>query len=84
VRIVRVDQNEFAVELRHLSIPTDKIPGFSLLGDDNRPLDYVHGGEWDEDVPRNIAPVLEKFVHGTYADRREPWRGGHREDETAL
>ncbi len=84
VRLVRVNVLDFAGELQHLNIPTEKIPGFALLGANNRPVDYVHGGEWDADVAKNISPVLGKFVRGNYNERRDRWRGGEREDETAL
>lgn len=84
VRLVRLDAHDFVLELQHLHIPIDKYPGFVLLGTDDRPVDYVHGGEWDADIPRNIAPVLGKFVRGTYTTRRDPWRGGSRDDETPL
>jgi hypothetical protein len=84
VRLVRVDPQDFGLELRQFNIPTDKIPGFALLGPDNHPLDYINGGEWDEDVAANIAPVLRNFVRGTYKARRDPWRGGARDDETPL
>jgi hypothetical protein len=83
-RLVRADVREFVGELSYLGLPTDKIPGFALLTDANRPTDYVHGGEWDEDVAENIAPVLSKFVRGAYVKRRHPWRGARRDDETAL
>jgi hypothetical protein len=83
-RLVRLDPHDFRLELKQFNIPTDKIPGFALLGADNHPLDYLHGGEWDEDIPRNIAPVLGQFVRGIYRERREPWRGGARDDETPL
>jgi hypothetical protein len=32
--------------------------------------DLIDGGEWDADVPENIAPVLGAFVRGTYSNRR--------------
>jgi hypothetical protein len=83
-RIVRVNVRDFSVELSYLGIPVQKIPGFALLGPEERAVDYVHGGEWDDDVAKNIAPVLGKFVRGDYRKRREPWRGGSRDDETAL
>lgn len=83
-RLVRVDRSRFAPELADLGIPYDTIPGFALLGEQNRPLDYIHGGEWDEDIAPNIAPVLGEFVRGTYKARRQPWRGIKRRDETAL
>lgn len=84
VRLVRVDIREFAADLRALGVPIDTYPGFSLLAPSNRPLDYVHGGEWDADVAPNIAPVLSAFVRGTYLERRHPWEGLERPDQTAL
>lgn len=84
VRLVRIDVNDFALELARLHIPVDKLPGFALLGTDDRPVDYVHGGEWDADIPANIAPVLGSFMRGTYTKRRDPWHGGRRDDETPI
>ena len=84
VRFVRVDRDEFQVELERLGIPTEKIPGFALLDAHNHPLDFIHGGEWDADIAANIAPVLGKFVHGGYPRRRHPWHGAAREDETPI
>jgi hypothetical protein len=84
VRLVRVDAADHATELLHLGVPVESVPGFALLGDTLRPLDYLHGGEWDADVPENIAPVLRAFVRGSYLRRRHPFRGPERPDETAL
>ena len=84
VRFVRVDRDEFQVELERLSIPTEKIPGFVLLDSRNHPRDFIHGGEWDADIAPNIAPVLGKFAHGSYPRRRHPWHGVAREDETPI
>jgi hypothetical protein len=84
VRLVRIDVNDFALELARLHIPVQKLPGFALLGTDDRPVDFVHGGEWDADIPANIAPVLGSFVRGTYTKRRHPWHGGRRDDETPI
>lgn len=84
VRLVRLNAADFQVELARLRMPTHAIPAFALLGKTGRPIDYIHGGEWDDDIAENIAPVLRKFVRGEYTDRRYPWRGGVRDDETAL
>jgi Domain of unknown function (DUF4190) len=84
IRLVRVNAREYGAELGFLGVPVEKVPGFVLLADTNRPVDFVDGGEWDEDVARNIAPVLGNFVRGRYAKRRDPWRGNHRDDETTL
>jgi hypothetical protein len=72
--VVRVDVGDYQGDLEHLGIPTQFVPGFALLDTNNRPVDYLHGGEWDDDIPENIAPVLDRFVHGTYAKRRHPWQ----------
>jgi len=84
VRLVRLNVRDFYLQLKHLNVPVEKIPGFALLGSDFGPSYYVHGGEWDADIARNIAPVLGKFVRGEYKHRRDPWRGGARDDETPL
>ncbi len=84
VRLVRVDATERVEELELLGIPTDSIPGFALLAAGARPEDYLHGGEWDADIPDNIAPVLIDFVARGHRARRYPWRGMRRPDETAL
>ena len=84
IRLVRIDVTEFSRDLKRLGIPTTPVPGFALLGARNRPVDFVHGGEWDADIAVNIAPVLEQFVRGKYDKRRHPWRGGQRDDETPI
>jgi hypothetical protein len=84
VRILRLDVNEYYVELARLGYPVKVLPGFVLTSPEGRPIDYVSGGEWDADVPENIAPVLGNFVQGRYARRRNPWHGPERGDETKL
>ena len=83
-RLVRLDAMEFLAELARLGVPMDAFPAFVLLGADGHATDYVHGGEWDDDKPENIAPVLKSFLEGTYAKRRAPWHGGPHDDETAI
>lgn len=83
-RLIRVDVRDRAEELVLLGIPVDTIPGLALLAPGARPSDYLHGGEWDADIPDNIAPVLIDFVSGGNRPRRYPWRGLRRPDETAL
>jgi hypothetical protein len=84
VRLLRVDAADFHVELSRIGIPVDVMPGFALMGANGAPADYVNGGEWDADIPANIAPVLGAFVRGSYKTRRHPWRGVPRGDETTL
>jgi len=73
VRLVRVDVRDFHEELTDLGIPHESIPGFFFLGTDMSPRDGIHGGEWDDDVADNIAPVVGPFVRGTYTRRRHPY-----------
>jgi hypothetical protein len=84
VRLVRIDVASHGPELQRLNLYEQKIPAFLLLSEEARPVDVIHGGEWDDDVAANIAPVMRRFVRGTYIHRRDPWRGGHRADETTL
>lgn len=72
VRLVRVDLDVFGEELKQLKMPTNLYPAFFLLGPDHRPIDAIHGGEWDDDVAENIAPVLGAFIRGEYKKRRHP------------
>lgn len=83
-RLIRLDAAEFLAELARLGIPMDAFPSFVVLGPDGHATDYVDGSEWDDDLPQNIAPVLKKFVEGTYTERRSPWHGGLHEDETPI
>lgn len=71
VRLVRVDIDAFEEDLTGLKMPHDRVPGFFLLAPDLYPRDGIDGGEWDEDVPANMAPVLGAFVRGKYDMRRQ-------------
>jgi hypothetical protein len=84
VHLVRADARNFAPELHTLGVPLDAFPGFTLLDDHGRPLDYIHGGEWGDDIPANIAPILDKFMKRTLAVRRYHWSRPLRDGETPL
>jgi|GEM_PF-534621 len=74
VRIVRVDRDPFEEDLAELQIPSRPFPGFFLLDSDLKVKDAINGGEWEDDIAVNIAPVLGPFVRGSYAKRRSPWK----------
>jgi hypothetical protein len=84
VRIVRVDRDPFEEDLAELEIPSRPLPGFFLLDSDLRVTDAINGGEWDDDIAVNIAPVLGPFVRGAYAKRRAPWKKLPRPGGTVL
>jgi hypothetical protein len=74
VRLVRVDVDVFKDDLDQLRMQRQRFPGFFLLAPDLSPKDGIDGGEWDDDIPVNIAPVLGPFVRGKYAQRRQTFR----------
>lgn len=82
--LIRVDASQFGAELLDLQVPVGDLPGFALLSREGTPLDYLHAGEWNEDDPLDMAPVLESFVEREPSRRRFPWRGGPRSDETPI
>jgi hypothetical protein len=82
--LIRVDASQFGAELIDLQVPVGDLPGFGILSRDGTPLDFLHAGEWEEDAPLHMAPVLESFVERTLSRRRFPWRGGPRSDETPI
>lgn len=84
VRLVRADAASFPVELRRLGVPIDNVPGFTLLDAHAHALDHIHGGEWDADIPANIAPILDRFLRRSLSARRHPWLRPLREGETPL
>lgn len=84
VRLVRADTGLFPRELQLLGVTGDVVPGFTLLDARAHALDHIHGGEWDADIPVNIAPILDKFVRHTLTQRRHPWARPLREGETPL
>jgi hypothetical protein len=84
VRLVRADAHAFAGDLQKLGVPTEFVPGFTLLDGRAHPIDHIYGGEWDDDIPANIAPILDKFVKRTLSARRHQWARPLREGETPL
>lgn len=84
VRLVRTDVRAFAPELERLGVPIESVPGFTLLDKRAHPLDHIHGGEWGDDIPANIAPILDKFVRRSLATRRYQWARPLRDGETPL
>jgi hypothetical protein len=84
VRLVRIDRDPFEDDLAELEIPSRPSPGFFLLDSDLRVTDGINGGEWDDDIAVNIAPVLGPFVRGSYSKRRTPYKKLPRPGGTVL
>jgi thiol-disulfide isomerase/thioredoxin len=71
VSLVRVDIDEFGDELKPLRLPATSVPWFVLLGADLKLKDAISAGEWDDNIPANMAPVLSKFLSGKLKVRRD-------------
>ncbi len=74
VRLVRVDIEVFRQELERMGITTSVMPVFALLRADGSPRDAIDGGEWGEDIPANVAPVLGPFVKGELKNRKRVYK----------
>ena len=72
ITLVRVDLDTFREDLDALRIKTDSLPWFYKLNDQLRPVDAISAGEWDDNIPANMAPILDAFLHGKPFKRREP------------
>jgi Domain of unknown function (DUF4190) len=72
--LVRVDVAVFREELEALKIETQSAPWFYKLSESLKATDGISAGEWDENIPANMAPVLDAFMRGTLKVRRDPKR----------
>ena len=72
VAIVRVDIEDFDAELKSEGMLEASLPWFYKVDGTLRPVDAISAGEWDDNVPENMAPVLKSFVTGTLRARRDP------------
>ena len=72
VDLVRVDVDDFDDELRAGGMLEDTLPWFYKVDATLHPVDAISAGEWDENVPENMAPVLKSFLAGTLRARRDP------------
>lgn len=73
IRLVRVDVEVFGEDLTKLNFETAILAGFFLLTPDGQPRDGINGGEWAEDIAKNIAPVMKPFLRGEYRTRKHPF-----------
>ena len=76
IRIVRVNLEVFKEDVARLGLQVLPMPVYALLTADGNPRDAIDGGEWEEDVPENIATVLGAFVQGEFKKRKKPFKPG--------
>jgi hypothetical protein len=76
IRLVRVNLEVFKEDVARMGLQVIPMPVYALLTADGNPRDAIDGGEWEEDVPENIAPVLGAFVQGEFKKRKKPYKPG--------
>ncbi len=72
VTLIRVDIDQFEAELKAMRVDTESVPWFYKLDAQARPIDAISAGEWEENIPENMAPVLSDFALGRPRARRTP------------
>jgi hypothetical protein len=72
VDLVRVDVDDFDVELHEAGMLEKTLPWFYKVDASLLPVDAISAGEWDENVADNMAPVLRSFLAGSLRSRRDP------------
>lgn len=71
VTLARIDIDDFDPDaITSVGLSSAEVPWFVLFDDKLAIKDAITSGEWDDDVPENMAPVLGAFAHGTYTNRR--------------
>ena len=61
--IIQINADDFTdKQLATAGFKIDGIPAFYELDEEGKPTGRsVDGGAWDDNIPRNMAPVLQKF-----------------------
>jgi hypothetical protein len=73
VTIVRVDIDDWErSELKDLDMDMSSVPWFFKVDGKLKRIDAISSGEWDDDVPENIAPVMRDYMAGKLTKRRYP------------
>jgi hypothetical protein len=72
VDLVRADVDDFDDELKAAGMLESTLPWFYKLDSTLHPIDAISAGEWDDNVPENMAPVLRSFLAGKLRARRDP------------
>lgn len=76
IRLVRINLEVFKDDIAKLGLQVNPYPVYALFSADATPRDAIDGGEWDDDIPENIAPVLGPFVKGDLKKRKKQFKPG--------
>jgi hypothetical protein len=75
VIVVRVDADDFRMDLVAARMDRPDVPWFFLIGPTLAPIDAINADEWGANDAHNIAPVMARFTHGTLTTRKTPKPG---------
>lgn len=66
VYLIKLDTDEWGWKFSRVELfKFDAIPVYFKLDPQGKPTgEKIDGGAWGEDIPENIAPVMDKFFHG--------------------
>ena len=66
VYLIKIDVDEWSVRIISRSgFKFDGIPIFFKLDKDGKPNgERIDGSAWAENIPKNMAPVMDRFFHG--------------------
>lgn len=71
VTLARIDIDQFAeAALTSAGLSASSVPWFVMFDDKLEIKDAITSGEWEDDVPANMAPVLGAFARGTFTNRK--------------
>lgn len=63
--IIRLDYDEWKVDLPQLGLKKVPVPSFWELGKDNRVTEYyINGNHWQEITAESMAPILTNYFSG--------------------
>ncbi len=66
-RLIKIDIDVDTDEVA-LKYSVNAIPTYIKVTNEGKILAKINSGEWEEDIPKNIAPVLRKLVNSTKYD----------------
>jgi len=65
VYLIKLDVDEWGWKHGSYGFPFEGIPVFFKLDADGKPSgEVVDAGAWGENIPVNMAPVMDRFFHG--------------------
>ena len=63
--IIQIDVDQWESQLRSAGFTIESFPVFHEINSEGKPTGRsIDGGAWEENIPANMAPPLQKFFNG--------------------